>query len=100
MIADNPTWTVAERIKRARLLAGLDQADVSAACSVSRTAVSAWENGQTEPRFSSLVLLARLTGQPLEWFAAGVNDEAPAADATGAGGSRLRESNPRPIHYE
>ncbi|WP_071644850.1 helix-turn-helix domain-containing protein [Microbacterium sp. AR7-10] len=79
LIADNPTWTIADRIRRARLLAGVDQDDVAAACGVARPTVSAWETGRTEPKFSSLVRLARLTGQPLEWFAAGVNAEtAPA----------------------
>ncbi|WP_295012671.1 helix-turn-helix transcriptional regulator [uncultured Microbacterium sp.] len=78
MIADNPTWTTAERYRRARLLAGMEQAELATALGVARATVSAWETGRTEPSMSNFVRIARLTGQPLDWFAAGVNDESPA----------------------
>jgi transcriptional regulator with XRE-family HTH domain len=81
MIIDDATWTVSDRFKRARILAGLDQAAVARALGVSRQAISSWEQGHTEPSASSFVRLARLTGQPLDWFADGVNAETAPAEA-------------------
>ena len=75
---ENPTWTLAQRFRRARLLAGLEQADVARALGVSRGTISTWETGKTEPSASNFVRFAQVTGQPLEWFAEAVNDEAPA----------------------
>lgn len=69
---DNPTWTLSERLRRARLLAGLEQKDVAAALGVNRATVSLWETGKTEPSASNFVRWAQLTGQPIEWLAEGV----------------------------
>lgn len=98
LLADNPTWTIADRIKRARLLAGLDQDDVAEACGVARPTVSAWETGKTEPKFSSLVRVARLTGQPLEWFAAAVNAETASTEVEAV--SSLSQHSVRPKGLE
>ena len=75
----NPNWTLHERLRRARLLAGLEQADVAAALGVARATVSTWETGRTEPSATSFMKFAQITGQPLDWFAESVNAETPAS---------------------
>ena len=70
---ENPTWTLSERLRRSRLLAGLEQAEVAAQLGVARATVSTWETGKTEPSASNFVRWAAITGQPLEWLAEGVS---------------------------
>ena len=71
-MTDNPTWTLAERLRRARLLAGLEQRELAEQLGVNRATISLWENGHTEPSASNFVRWAIATGQPLEWLADGV----------------------------
>lgn len=80
---DNPTWTLSERLRRSRLLAGLEQKDVAAALGVNRATVSLWETGKSEPSATNFVLWAQATGQPIEWLAEGVM-------------CARRDSNPQP----
>lgn len=71
-ILDVKTWTLAERLKRARLVAGLEQAELSELIGASRASISNYENGRTEPTASTFVLWAEATGASLEWLAQGV----------------------------
>ena len=64
--------SLAKRLRTARLLAELEQADVARALGVGRSTISNWETGVSEPPASAFVGWARVTGQPLEWFADGV----------------------------
>jgi transcriptional regulator with XRE-family HTH domain len=82
-MVENPTWTLAERMVRSRLLAGVDQAVIAERLGVARTTVSAWETGRTEPSATNFVLWAEITGQPIEWLAEGVM-------------CARRDSNPQP----
>jgi len=70
---ENPTWTLAQRMRRSRLLADLEQADVATQLGVARATVSAWETGRTEPSATNFVRWAEITGQPLEWLAEGIS---------------------------
>ncbi len=63
---------LARRLRAARLLADLEQADMADRIGVARTTVSAWETGRTEPSASHFVAWSQITGQPLDWFAEGV----------------------------
>ena len=67
-----------ERLRVARLSAGLDQAQIARRIGVARQTVSNWERGLAEPSATYFVLWARATGQSLEWLAEGVHDKAPA----------------------
>lgn len=58
--------TVAARLRAARLLAGLDQAEIAHAVGVGRTTVSSWERGFTEPSVSQFIAWARETKQPVD----------------------------------
>jgi transcriptional regulator with XRE-family HTH domain len=96
MMIENPAWTLVDRLKYARLLAGLEQAEIAARLGVARTTVSAWETGRTEPSATNFVRWAHVTGQPLEWLAEGVNDETPAE----AGAASTVSTSVRPEGFE
>jgi transcriptional regulator with XRE-family HTH domain len=61
---------IGERIKQARLKAGLQQFEVAKRCGVSRAAVSNWECGQGI-RTQKLIEYARVVGVPAEWLITG-----------------------------
>jgi transcriptional regulator with XRE-family HTH domain len=74
---------IGERIKQARLKAGLQQFEVAKRCGVSRAAVSNWECGQGI-RTQKLIEYARVVGVPAEWLITGgqvaASEQASSAD--------------------
>jgi transcriptional regulator with XRE-family HTH domain len=58
--------STAERIKRARIHAGLTQRQVAEAAGVSSLSVSRWERGETEPGVYQFRGLAEALGVSLE----------------------------------
>ncbi|WP_430736352.1 helix-turn-helix transcriptional regulator [Microbacterium esteraromaticum] len=58
--------TVAGRLKVSRFAVGLDQSQMAALLGVSRTTVSSWERGMTEPNVSQFIGWARITKQPVD----------------------------------
>jgi transcriptional regulator with XRE-family HTH domain len=63
--------SIAQRIREARLDAGLSQAAVAKHCGISRASVSQWERGGPDgsaPTMENLIKLADLTKRPLGWF--------------------------------
>lgn len=106
--AENPTelipqWTVGEKIRKVRRMAGLNQIEFAQELGVKHTTLSAWETGRGEPR--NMVEVARtirdLTGVPMWWL---LGTEEPRKAEVRRPRLNLRsrpgESNPRPIHYE
>ncbi|MFJ3394015.1 helix-turn-helix domain-containing protein [Leifsonia aquatica] len=77
-ILNNPTWTLADRLKKARLLSGLDQATLADRLGIARNSISNYETGRSEPNASTFVRWASATGVSLEWLAEGVNATTPA----------------------
>ena len=73
-IIDNPAWTLVDRLKKSRLLAGLEQTEIAETVGVARNTVSNWETGKSEPSASAFVRWARATGVSLDWLAEGVGD--------------------------
>jgi transcriptional regulator with XRE-family HTH domain len=73
--------TLGRRLRAARALAGLEQAEIADLIGSSRSTVSNWERGVAEPPATYFVLWALATGQPLEWLAEGC---------------ARRDSNPQP----
>ena len=58
----NTIKSISERLKEIRIQHGYSQEYVATKLSVSRQAVSKWENGTSEPSTSNLLLLADLYG--------------------------------------
>lgn len=63
-----PSWTLGDRIAKARSHAGLEQIEVAEACGVSRALVSRWERDQSDPGVGKLQALADLTGVDIAWL--------------------------------
>ncbi|WP_245680735.1 helix-turn-helix domain-containing protein [Veronia pacifica] len=59
---------VAQRIRQAREYRNLTQMDVAQRLGVARQTYLDIESGKTEPKISSLVAIAEVTGRPLNWF--------------------------------
>ena len=70
---------IADRLKEARISAGLSQEQVSDRLHVSRQLVSKWESGASEPKASELVQCADIYGTTLDWLC-GRAVSAPAAE--------------------
>lgn len=63
--------SISVRIKDARKLKKLTQAQVAEELGVTTSAVSQWEQGATEPSISNLEKLSRLLDVTFEWLATG-----------------------------
>lgn len=59
---------IAERIKRARMAAGLSQRELAARAELSAMAISKFERGETTPTSGTLIRLARALGTRTEFF--------------------------------
>lgn len=67
-----PQWTVADRLRKARIAAGLEQAELARDIDVSRNTVHNYETEKVAPRRIVLRAWALRTGVPLEWIETGV----------------------------
>ena len=67
------TWTLQQRLKFARVGAGLDQQQLADSVGTSRASVSGYERGVAEPSASVFVRWANVTGVTLDWLAEGVS---------------------------
>lgn len=96
-----PRLTLGQRLRVAREHLGVEQQELAEIMGTSRQTVSAVERGINHPRQLLVRAWSMATGVSLHWIETG-QDETPSPDGDGAGlpVSRLRESNPRPIHYE
>jgi transcriptional regulator with XRE-family HTH domain len=67
-----PTWTAADRFRKAREHAGLDQGQLAEATGLARQTVSNYERGATSrPRRAVANLWAMATGVPAGWLLEG-----------------------------
>ncbi|MCB4209178.1 helix-turn-helix domain-containing protein [Arthrobacter sp. UM1] len=93
-----PTWSIGDRLRKARELAGFDQGQLANALDISRNTVSNYEKGNVEPRKIVLKAWSFTTGVSLTWLETGV---APSPNGEGATNlSPLPGSIRRPYHYE
>ena len=94
-----PRLTLGQRLRVAREHLGVEQQELAEIMGTSRQTVSAVERGVNQPRQLLIRAWAMATGVDRNWLETG---EAPSPDGgDGASAeSRLRESNPRPIHYK
>lgn len=97
-----PQWSFADRIRKVRRDAHMTIEQMAVALGVGDKRYAAWETGRNTPADITdiAVRLERVTGVPRTWFLGWI-DEDPRPDGPDGGSeSHLRESNPRPIHYE
>ena len=77
MAGADPQWTMADRLKKARLLTGLEQEPFADLVGMVRGTVSNYETGKTKPRRIYLEKIAEVTGVTVHWLLTG--EEAPLA---------------------
>lgn len=74
------TGSLADRLRRARLLAGLEQQELASVMGVARTSISNYECGRTTPSAATFIHWAQATRTSLDWLAEGVPAVAPSAE--------------------
>lgn len=63
-----PEWTLADRLRKAREYAGLDQQEMADRIGISRRSVVNYEGGKHAPGRPVLLSMALATGVPLAWL--------------------------------
>lgn len=63
-----PSFTLADRLRKARQLTGMEQAEFAAKAGMSRSSVANYEQGLTTPRALYLRAWAEVSNVPIEWF--------------------------------
>lgn len=69
VVDPDPTYSLGERIRRARLDAGLQQGELALRVGVSRPQVSKWERNIAVPDVVEAVRISEVTNKPLGWLA-------------------------------
>ena len=67
-----PTWTIGERLAKARHDAGLKQVELADAIGIARSSVANYEGGTTKPRRIVINAWSDVTHVPVEWLLEGV----------------------------
>lgn len=78
-----PTWTLADRLRKAREDSGLSQGALAREIDISQKTVSNYENGNVEPRRIAVKQWAMRTDVDLHWLETG---EVPSPDDDGTNG--------------
>lgn len=68
MLPELPEGTLAERIRKARVLHGLSQSDLARKLEVAPGSVSTWESGKRRPSDEIKLRLADLFQVTLDWL--------------------------------
>lgn len=77
-----PTWTLGDRLRKARVEKGYSTAELAQKIGMSRATVSSAENGKNEPYKNTVKLWALATGVDFYWLLTG-ETPAPSDDGTG-----------------
>lgn len=72
--AARPAFTLADRLRKAREYAGLEQNELAAQTHISRNTIGNYEGGKVRPKMAYLVLWAQVCGVDLDWLC---GDDAP-----------------------
>lgn len=63
-----PEWTLADRLRKARVHAGIEAQEMADWLRVGRSTISNYETGRNGVPYSTVVLWAELCRVPLEWL--------------------------------
>ena len=66
-----PEWTLGDRLKKARLHAGLEQTELSAETGIARSSIVRYEKDQARPSRAMLIAWALSTDVDFEWLVGG-----------------------------
>lgn len=66
-----PTWTVGDRLRKAREITGLDRQAFAADLEISRNTLAKYETGDAVPPRTLLLAWAMRTGVSVEWLTGG-----------------------------
>lgn len=76
-----PAWTLGDRLRKARVAAGIPrQGDMAAKLHVARATVNTWETDTHEPNWPTLEAWARITNVSLRWLVTGEEGEGGVTD--------------------
>lgn len=73
-----PEFTLADRLRKAREVAELDQATLAKRLQLSRQTINSAENSHTRPSRGTLLLWAMATGTNVQWLERGEAGDEPA----------------------
>lgn len=82
-----PQWTLGDRLRKARIDAGLTQAQLEEHAGISRRSAVNYEQGKTAPGRKELIAWSVATGVPLVWLETG---EAPSETPNPRGGQFVK----------
>ena len=68
MNPEDVVFDIADRLRKARELAGYDQSQMADLIDVSRATVSNYEHRHTRPMINNVKMWALATGLPFEWI--------------------------------
>lgn len=71
MTTSVPVFTLGDRLRKARELAGLTQTQLAASLGIGRRSVSRYEDGDKEPKRGVVMAWSMATGVPLVWLQSG-----------------------------
>lgn len=63
-----PTWTLGDRLRKARMVAGIGSEQMAAIVGVSRGTISNYENDHSDIPARALMKWSAETGVPVEWL--------------------------------
>lgn len=90
-----PGWTLADRLRKARAHAGMDQSQLAEMLEVSRGTVANYERATVPARPLMVKMWAMATGVDAEWLRTGEDPRQGEPDG-GLESYAARESNPQP----
>ncbi|WMM74274.1 helix-turn-helix transcriptional regulator [Rhodococcus pyridinivorans] len=87
-----PEWTLSDRLRKAREVAGLTQSEIADRLELTRRTVGSYESGERAPKRTTIAAWAMATAVPVTWLETGT---APSPDGDGAAVVRHQGLEPR-----
>ena len=76
-----PQWTLGDRLRKAREVAGLSQGEMAEAIGIARNSVGRYESGAYDPPRPVLIAWAFRTGVALDWITGSGDEGLPRVDS-------------------
>lgn len=89
-----PTFTLGDRLRKARETAGLEVGQLAEVIGVHRQSISNYESGRTSPRRPVLRMWALVTGVDEAWLSTACTPRDSNSEPTGSGSKRKKRGNP------